>query len=76
MKAYADRSAKNIPAFTENVPGKTWVNGFLLRHRELSQRLSQTNKESRAKINYAVINNYFDNIETNLLGVPHEAIVN
>lgn len=77
VKSYLDRSGKQVPQFSDNKPGETWLHKFLQRHKEtLSKRLSQTIKESRAEVCPETINNYFDHLSESLQNVTPEAVVN
>ncbi|KAJ8935922.1 hypothetical protein NQ314_012590 [Rhamnusium bicolor] len=53
-----------------------WVNLFLLRRPELSQRFSQNISHSRAATDEGTINHYFDNLQTEPEGVPPANIWN
>lgn len=77
VKTYLDRRGKIVPKFTNNRPGETWIEKFLKRHEsKLSKRFSQSIKESRAIVDHATINKYFDNISETLTNIPPDAIVN
>ena len=77
VKTYLDRIGKQVPQFRDNRPGETWQQNFLLRHKDqLSKRLSQSIKESRAAVSPEVINKYFDHLTKSLEDVLPEAIVN
>ncbi|KAG5878010.1 hypothetical protein JTB14_025465 [Gonioctena quinquepunctata] len=76
VKSYLARSGTTIPKFKDNRPGESWLNNFLRRHSELSNRFSQSVKESRAAVNYEVINKFFDNLTQNIENVSSEGIIN
>ena len=46
------------------MPGKKWFQNFLLRHPELSCRVSQNLTKSRAILSEVVIRNWFNQIKT------------
>uniref|UniRef100_A0A1B6GCB9 DDE-1 domain-containing protein n=1 Tax=Cuerna arida TaxID=1464854 RepID=A0A1B6GCB9_9HEMI len=77
VKDFLDRKGKNVKKFKNNLPGKDFVYSFLQRYKvELSHRLCQNIKRSRAEISEEVINDYFDNLQTELKDVPASNIVN
>ncbi|KAG5871257.1 hypothetical protein JTB14_026631 [Gonioctena quinquepunctata] len=77
VQNYLGRHGRTAPQFVNNRPGETWLQFFLLRHKEkLSKRLSQSIKESRAKVCHETVNNYFDNLAESLKDVPPSAVVN
>ena len=58
-------------------PGKDWVHGFLERHKgRLSERMSNNIKRARAQVDNKAIDDYFDELEKSLEGLPPEAIFN
>jgi len=77
VKSYLDRRGKKVRKFKNNMPGKNWADGFLIRHKEkLSLRLYQNIKRARAGVSKEILNNYFDNLSIYLAGVPPCNIVN
>ncbi|KAG5862194.1 hypothetical protein JTB14_007980 [Gonioctena quinquepunctata] len=77
VQNYLGRHGRTAPQFVNNRPGQTWLQFFLLRHKEkLSKRLSQSIKESRAKVCHETVNKYFDNLAESLRDVPPSAVVN
>ncbi|KAG5870577.1 hypothetical protein JTB14_029724 [Gonioctena quinquepunctata] len=77
VQKYLGRHGRTAPQFVNNRPGETWLQKFLLQHKEkLSKRLSQSMKESRAKVCHETVNKYFDNLAESLKDVPPSAVVN
>lgn len=76
VKSYLERQGKVIKCFKNNLPGSDWVKTFLMRHPQLSQRMAQNITHSRAAIDEQVINNFFDNLEVELQGIPASNIWN
>lgn len=77
VKEFLDRRGKTVRKFKDNLPGKDFVYSFLERHKvQLSLRMCQNIKRSRAAITPEVINAYFDNLEAELKDVPASHIVN
>lgn len=76
VKAYLDRQGRKVTCFRNNYPGPDWVNLFLKRRPELSQRFSQNISHARAGTDEAMINEYFDNLKIELEGVPPGNIFN
>ncbi|XP_025407415.1 uncharacterized protein LOC112681370 [Sipha flava] len=78
VKGYLDRRGKKVRQFNKNnLPGKDWANGFLTRHKtKLALRLCQNIKRSRAAITRETLNDYFDNLEISIDGIPPSHIVN
>ncbi|CAH2015409.1 unnamed protein product [Acanthoscelides obtectus] len=76
VKAYLDRQGRKVSCFNNNYPGPDSVASFLKRLSELSQRFSQNISHARAGIDEAVINEYFDNLQIELEGLPPANIYN
>lgn len=77
VKEFLDRQGKINRKFKNNLPGKDFVYSLLNRHKtELSLRMCQNIKRTRAAISQEVINEYFNNLEKELKGVPASHIVN
>lgn len=74
--SYLNRKGVQIYRFSDNLPGVDWVKKFLSRNRQLSVRLAQNIKRSRASVNHATIQQYFDELKISLEGVPPENIIN
>lgn len=62
--------------FTNNCPGYFWVQGFMKRHPELSKRLCQNVKRSRACQTESTFQTYFEELDKSLRNIPAKAIVN
>ena len=56
--------------FVDNHPGRQFVIGFLKRHRKLTVRTVGLIKRSRAAVSQDDVNEFFDNFEKVLEGVP------
>ena len=76
IKTMLDKAGKANPMFKNNMPGDDWVRSFLSRHTELTQRITQNIKLARAEVSEETINQYFDNLEESLQGVPPSNIWN
>jgi hypothetical protein len=78
VKGYLDRQGKRVRQFVKNnMPGKYWANGFLIRHKtNLALRLCQNIKRSRAAIRRVILNYYFDNLEETLQNIPPSHVIN
>ncbi|KAG5860749.1 hypothetical protein JTB14_003817 [Gonioctena quinquepunctata] len=77
IKFMREEATRKISLFLCLRPGETWLRNFSLRHKEkLSKRLSQSIKESRAKVCHETVNKYFDNLAESLKDVPPSAVVN
>lgn len=77
VRDFLNRRGDQVKAFVNNRPGEGWMEKFLKRHKnELSKRISQSFKQSRAKIDHSIINNYFNNLSQVLKNISPEAIVN
>ena len=68
VKSMLDKEGKSYARFKDNMPGDDWVRSFLSRHEDLTQRITQNIKISRAEVNEDVINNFFDNLEESYRG--------
>lgn len=77
IKEYLEKSERTVKQFKNNTPGKDFAYSFLKRHKkELSERLCQNIKRSRAAVSPEIITEYFDRLESELKDVPPENIVN
>ena len=67
LKYHLGREDKRIAKFKDNMPGIEWALSFLSRHKaQLSQRICQNVKRSRAKVSPRIIKEYFDELENSL----------
>lgn len=74
---YLQNAGITIARFNNNVPGPDYLRAFLKRHKEqLSYRLCNNIKRSRAAISAAVVSEYFEELSTSLRGVPPQNIFN
>ena len=71
VKDMLDKCGKTCPKFRENLPGVEWARSFLSRNKNLSQRLTQNIKLSRAVVGETELNAYFDHLAESLQGVPN-----
>ena len=55
--------------FKNNMPGIDWLCGFIKRNL-LTQRISNNVKAVQAEVNGDIINNYFNELELSLDGIP------
>ena len=76
VKSMLDKEGKSYARFKDNMPGDDWVRSSLSRHEDLTQRITQNIQISRAEVNEDVINNFFDNLEESLEGIPASNIWN
>ena len=74
LKQYLDRTGTVHKAFKINLPGVDWVRGFIKRN-HLTQRISDV-KAAQAEVNEDIINNYFNELELSLEGIPATHIFN
>ncbi|CAH2006173.1 unnamed protein product [Acanthoscelides obtectus] len=58
------------------MPGCDWVKSFLKRHPQLSQKIAQNISHARATTDEEIINNFLDNLEVELEGIPASNIWN
>ena len=61
--------------FKNNMPGVDWVQSFIKRH-NLTKRVANNVKTSRAVVNSDVINKYFNNLGNEIEGIPPCSIYN
>ena len=57
------------------MPGIDWVHGFIKRN-HLTQRISDNVKAAGAEVNKDIINNYFNELESSLDGIPATHVFN
>ena len=74
LKHYLDRTGTIHNFFKDNMSGIDWVQGFVKRN-QLTQRVSDNVKAARAEVNEE-INNYFNQLESALDGIPASHIFN
>ena len=66
VKSFIDKKGYNEPRFKENFPGKEWTKSFLKRNKALCLRFSANIKKKRAAISEDTINEFFDNLTSEL----------
>ena len=77
IKRYLDRVGIEVKKYKDNLPGLGFVEGFLKRHNEeISERISQNIKRSRAAVPPQMIDDYFVELQHSLDGVDLCNIVN
>ena len=64
-----DRIGRVHKVFKNNMPGIDWVHGFM-KKTHLTQRISNNMKAVRTEVNGDIINNYFNELELSLDGIP------
>lgn len=75
VNSYLDRVGKRVSTFKNNTPGFPFIRSFMQRH-NLGLRLAQNIKKKRAAVSEKVVNDYFDQLEKTLEGIPPKNIVN
>ena len=75
LKQYLERTGTVHKVFKNNMPGIDWVRGFIKRN-QLTQSISDNVKAARAEVNQDLINNYFNELESSLDGIPATHIFN
>jgi len=75
VKSYLDRRGRST-VFPGNQPGRDWMTRFLGRHEEVTKRLSENIKRSRAAVTSEIISDYFDHLTESLMNIPPENILN
>jgi len=77
VKYHLDRVGTKIAKFKDNRPGYDWAKLFLKRHKQdISQRMCQNIKRSRAAVTNKMINDYFDNLTPYLKDISPDLIIN
>ncbi len=77
VKSFLDHSGRKESRFTDNMPGREWAYSYLKRHKtEISERMCQNIKRSRAKVSPEVIGQYFESVAKELEGVPPSNVIN
>ena len=75
VKNYLDSSGVMDSVFFNNLPGPNWLNLFTKRH-QLTRRLADNVKNSRAEVSRTTINNYFDCLEQTISSIRPENCFN
>ena len=77
VKSIVDKSGIIVAKFRNNMPGKDWAAGFLKRHKsDLSNRLTQNIKVSRAEISPEIVKEYFANLTESMKDIPASNVWN
>jgi hypothetical protein len=75
VKIYLDKSKRNVDQFKDNYPSLEWAVRFLERHKkQLTERVCQNIKLSRAALTVEGLNVYFDNLQATLT-LPDGSII-
>lgn len=75
VKIYLDKSKRTEPQFKQNCPSLEWAQRFIVRHKqELTERVCQNIKLSRAGLTVEGMNVYFDNLTASLT-LPDGSII-
>ncbi|XP_055540324.1 uncharacterized protein LOC129727006 [Wyeomyia smithii] len=77
VKTFFGTNSRPNP-FTNNVPGRKWLEGFLRRHREITFRTPETVSSANSKVKEADIRGWFTNVasyleEDNLMSAASDA---
>jgi len=75
VKDYLDQSGVSDARFADNCPGPDWMNNFVKRH-NLTARLADNVKPTRAEITTDIVNQYFDELEKSTANIPQSHIYN
>ncbi|XP_028167146.1 uncharacterized protein LOC114357630 [Ostrinia furnacalis] len=77
VKSYLDMLGVKHRRFKNNLPGRDFVYNFLKRHKnDISLRLCQNIKRSRAAVSPSTINTYFSELQNSIENVPLNNILN
>lgn len=77
IKNYLDSKGRRIHIFTDNIPGKVWLDSFIRRHKHrLTKRHCQNLKRSRAEKTDEEMEDYFNRLGITVNGVKPEHIIN
>lgn len=76
VQGFLNRKGINIARFHNNMPGPDWRESFLKRNPELSVRMSENMKRSRAEVTLATLSGYFAELHRSMEGCPPENIIN
>lgn len=75
VKRYLDKLGLIDKVFKDNMPGLDWMYSFINRH-NLTKRVADNVKRSRAQITPDLLKMYFDNLEYELKDIPPTNIFN
>lgn len=75
VKGYLDLRNVKDKKFKNNLPGPDWVRAFMKRN-NLTERVADNVKRSRAEVDRKAVGDYFDNLEKELEGIDPQNIFN
>jgi hypothetical protein len=75
IKSYLDRLGKST-RFVDNMPGPDFTKGFLKRHPQLTVRVANLIKRSRAALSHEDVNSFFDRFENSIGNIPPQNLWN
>lgn len=76
IQRYLNYIKNTVKVFKDNRPGWEWGQLFLSRQPDIKLTNGKNINRSRAQVNEEIINEFFDNLEIELNGVPAENIFN
>jgi hypothetical protein len=75
IKAYLD-SMDRSSRFINNMPGPDFTKGFMKRHAQLTVRMANLIKRSRAALSHQDVNEFFDRFEQSIGDIPPQNLWN
>ena len=75
VKSYLDKQGIVDRRFKNNYPSKDWLKSFVSRH-SLTFRRADNVKPARAEVDADMVNNFFDELEETIAGVPAANVYN
>jgi len=75
VKSYLDKQGIVDGRFKNNYPSKDWLKSFVSRH-SVTFRRADNVKPARAEVDADMVNNFFDELEQTIAGVPAANVYN
>lgn len=76
VQQYLTKAGRTEKRFKNNFPGVDWFKSFMGRHEDLTIKLAENTKRVRAAVTYEVVQKYFTELATTMVGVPPANIIN
>ncbi|XP_069359717.1 uncharacterized protein [Maniola hyperantus] len=70
IQVYLNTKNREVEIFRNNLPGKDWAKSFVSRHEDLKTRIYRNYMMRGLRVDSQAVNDFFDDLECELKGVP------